>query len=97
MTLRSSSGSQHRCYLQFRRKRRRRGVEEGVCQSEGGEGKGKRGEMREEEDGWNKQQERSDDGLKERSNENLPQVPFLKGTARIKGSRFIYVTKIVVN
>lgn len=30
--------------------------------------------MREEEDGWNKQQERSDDGLKEESNGNLPQV-----------------------
>lgn len=32
--------------------------------------------MREEEDGWNKRQERSDDGLKEMSNEDLPQVEF---------------------
>lgn len=35
--------------------------------------------MREEEDGWNKQKERSDDGLKEKSNENLPQVTFWEG------------------
>ena len=82
MTLRSSSGSQHCCYLQFRRKKRRRSGEEGVRQSEGGEGKGRRGEMREEEDGWKKQQEWSDDGLKEKSNENLPHFTFWEGELR---------------
>lgn len=45
---------------------------------QGGEGKA-RGNEREEEDGWNKRQERSDDGLKEKSNENLPQVQFWEG------------------
>lgn len=46
--------------------------------------------MREEADGWNKRQERNDDGLKEMSNEDLPQVTFWEeGRLQNKRSRFI--------
>lgn len=90
MTLRSSSGSQHCCNLQFRWKRRRSGGEEGVHESEGG---ARRGEMREEADGWNKRQERNDDGLKEMSNEDLPQVKFW---LKYKQRRFINAGEMVV-
>lgn len=53
--------------------------------------------MREEEDGWNKRQERSDDGLKEMSNEDLPQVKFWEeGQLKYKQSGFINAGEMVV-
>lgn len=53
--------------------------------------------MREEADGWNKRQERSDDGLKEMSNEELPQVKFWEeGQLKYKQSRFINAGEMVV-